>query len=81
MNEKNESILFGKIDSRMPIEVKGTIYNHKRYLDVRKMYINENQELKPTSKGITLNYDDAVDVIQILKEKEEDIIKFLEKGE
>lgn len=80
MNEKNENILFGKIDSKVPIEIKGTVYNHKRYLDIRKMYHDEgSNELKPTSKGIMLNYDDATDVIEILKQNEDKIIEFLEK--
>lgn len=46
------------------IRVQISEYQDKKYLDIRKFYIDEGGEPKPTRKGITLSPDIAEEILK-----------------
>lgn len=49
------------------IKVSKQTYNGKDYIDIRKMYQDENEEWKPTKKGISFNPELLKEIIKALQ--------------
>jgi len=67
--------IFHKIEKDEPIQVKVVEFNGEKYLDIRKWYYGKNNELQPLKKGITLDYEDAEEILDILSEKKWEILE------
>ena len=50
------------------IRVQKTNFKGKDYIDIRKFYQDENEEWKPTRKGVTVPIDFAEKVSQAIKD-------------
>ena len=49
---------------RLVVEVKE--YKGRRYIDLRTYFLNEEKEMFPTKKGVTLNDETVIEVIEAL---------------
>ncbi len=70
MSEEGKTI--GKVENGN-ILISIIEFKDKRYLDIRKYFADDHEELKPTKKGIALNKDQFESVLKILNEKKGDI--------
>ncbi len=48
-------------------------FNGKKFLDIRKFFKDDQDQLKPTKKGIALNKDQFLEVLEILNSKKSEI--------
>ena len=65
----------GNAAVREPIFINLSRFKNSRYLDIRKFY-EKDGEWKPTTKGITIHGDQLDDLIKILTERREEILKW-----
>jgi hypothetical protein len=73
---------FGLIEKkRNPIVVRAMDVDGNKFLDIRKMYYNDNDELAPTPKGIMIKGEDAEQIIDILNKNKKDILEMIEEEE
>ncbi len=68
----------GKSVHKEPIFVSISEYKKVKYLDIRKYY-EDNDQWRPTKKGITVNSEQFSDLMNLLKDKENEIKEFLNK--
>jgi hypothetical protein len=50
------------------VEVAFKEYKGREFLDIRIYYLDENDEMRPTGKGVTLKPDQISDLISLLSE-------------
>ena len=73
---------FGLIDKKKnPIVIRAMDVDGNKFLDIRKMYYNDSDELAPTPKGIMIKADDAEQIIDILTKHKKDILDIIEEEE
>lgn len=53
-------------------------FNGKKFLDIRKFFKNDNEELQPTKKGIALNKEQFTGVLELLNDNKENIRELLD---
>lgn len=66
----------GEPKIREPIFVKLSSYRNAKFIDIRKYY-EDNEEWKPTKKGVTLNKEQLDELLKILNDNVNDINKWL----
>ncbi len=53
-------------------------FNGKKFLDIRKFFRDDNEQLQPTKKGIAMNKEQFEGVLGILNDNKEEIKKLLD---
>jgi hypothetical protein len=82
MPDESKEIAFIGLDDkgfpvvREPVKITLSTYKNARYLDIRKFY-EKNGEWLPTPKGITINSEIFDKFMEILKDNQEEIKKWL----
>ena len=73
---------FGLIEKkRNPIVIRAMDVDGNKFLDIRKMYYDDADELKPTPKGIMIKGEDAEQIIDILTKNKKEILELIEEDE
>ena len=69
-------MILGKIEKDYfnALVIQKTEYKGKKFLDLREHYYDDNGELKPTKKGITLNLDNIDKVIEFMQEGQKQLL-------
>lgn len=67
-NSKAEETLIAQLkkDSKNPILVKKLVDSDSVKVDIRTHFFTEEEELKPTQKGVRFNAEEAVELIKAL---------------
>jgi hypothetical protein len=65
---------------REPIKVTLSSFKNVKYLDIRKFYVNmEDNKYKPTTKGITVSGELFDELLEILNSKKDEINKWIKE--
>ncbi|OHD56496.1 MAG: hypothetical protein A2Y33_15330 [Spirochaetes bacterium GWF1_51_8] len=59
------------------IRINVNKFGSSMYLDIRKYFTNAENQLSPTKKGISLNKEQFLEVLEFLSAKKDEIIKLL----
>ena len=65
----------GNAAVREPIFVNLSRFKNSRYLDIRKFY-EKDGEWKPTTKGVTIHGDQLDELLKILTENRDEILRW-----
>ena len=85
-NNKEDSLDGGEINigpENFPIKLQFKIFQNKKYLDIRKWYLDRKKgEVLPTKKGISLSDYQFNEILEILEKNKVDIKKwYLDKSQ
>ena len=64
-DEENKIGIIGNVDSDNFVRVSLSEFKNKKYLDIRRMWNNDG-EILPTKKGVTIQLDEIDNLITIL---------------
>ena len=76
--DKKKGFSFGS--EEYPLKVSFTEFKGKKYLDIRKWYLDKkSDEIKPTKKGISLSHVQFQNIIELLFDEKKSIVDWLSK--